>query len=70
MSENEENLVKKTCKELGITQKELAEKTKYSEAVISRWSKGSKISEAVKNHFNILIENSKLKKHLIQNILN
>jgi predicted transcriptional regulator len=65
----EENLVKKTCRELGITQKELAEKTKFSETVISRWSKGSKISESAKNHFNLLRENSKLKKHFIDEII-
>jgi predicted transcriptional regulator len=36
LEEKEENLVKKTCRELGITQKELANLTGFSEAVISR----------------------------------
>jgi DNA-binding XRE family transcriptional regulator len=36
----EENLVKKTCRELGITQKELAEKIGVSERTISTWAKG------------------------------
>jgi transcriptional regulator with XRE-family HTH domain len=34
----EENLVKKTCKELGITQKELAEKIGVSKTTISDWA--------------------------------
>jgi len=34
----EENLVKKTCKELGINQKQLAEKLGVSSQTISDWS--------------------------------
>jgi transcriptional regulator with XRE-family HTH domain len=34
----EENLVKKTCRELGITQKELAEKTGVTERSITNWA--------------------------------
>jgi DNA-binding XRE family transcriptional regulator len=34
----EENLVKKTCRELGITQKELAEKIGVSQRTITNWS--------------------------------
>jgi DNA-binding XRE family transcriptional regulator len=36
----EENLVKKTCRELGITQKELAEKIGVSRQTIYDWSSG------------------------------
>jgi DNA-binding XRE family transcriptional regulator len=36
----EENLVKKTCKELGITQKELAERIGVSKQTIYDWSSG------------------------------
>jgi transcriptional regulator with XRE-family HTH domain len=36
----EENLVKKTCRELGITQKKLAEESGNSISSISKWSKG------------------------------
>jgi len=64
-----ENLIKKICRELEITQKQLAKQTKFSETVISRWSKGSKISESAKNHFHILMENKKLKEHLIKDIV-
>ncbi len=35
----EENLVKKTCRELGITQKELAERLDVSQDTITNWSR-------------------------------
>jgi DNA-binding XRE family transcriptional regulator len=37
--EKEENLVKKTCRELGITQKELAERIGVTEKTISSWAR-------------------------------
>ncbi|EJF07625.1 putative transcriptional regulator [Thiovulum sp. ES] len=37
MENKEENLVKKTCRELGITQKELAEKIGVNPKTISNW---------------------------------
>jgi transcriptional regulator with XRE-family HTH domain len=40
MEQKELNLVKKTCKELGITQKELAEKIGVAPYTITRWAKG------------------------------
>jgi transcriptional regulator with XRE-family HTH domain len=58
----EENLVKKTCKELGITQKELAEKTGFTIQSISKWNNGSKIPISAIKYFKILIENQKLSK--------
>ena len=36
--EKEENLVKKTCRELGINQRELSEKTGVTEKAISNWA--------------------------------
>ncbi len=36
--ESEENLVKKTCRELGITQKELAEIMGVSRQTINNWA--------------------------------
>ena len=36
----EENLVKKTCRELGITQKELAERIGVSRQTVSDWATG------------------------------
>jgi transcriptional regulator with XRE-family HTH domain len=35
--EKEESLVKKTCRELGITQKELAEKIGVNPKTVSNW---------------------------------
>lgn len=35
-----ENIVKKTAKELGITQKELAERMGVTEDTVSNWSRG------------------------------
>jgi transcriptional regulator with XRE-family HTH domain len=36
-----ENIVKKTCKELDITQKELAARIKVHEETVSKWSRGT-----------------------------
>ena len=64
MSEKiEENLVKNTCKELGITQKELAEKIGVSPISISRWSRGeNEIPKNILLLFETLIENKNYKK--------
>jgi len=59
---NSENLVKKTCKELGITQKELAEKIGVSKTTISDWSVGkTQIPKMAQNLLNLLTEQ---KEHL------
>jgi predicted transcriptional regulator len=55
----EENLVKKTCRELGITQKELAKITGFSEDSISKWNKGSKLPKSAENFFYTLIKMDK-----------
>jgi transcriptional regulator with XRE-family HTH domain len=47
----EENLVKKTCRELGITQKELAEKIGVNPRTISVWSHGK-----IEKHSKVLLE--------------
>ena len=52
----EENLVKKTCQELGITQKELAEKIGFSTTSLSKWSNGSKIPVNVIKTLELLLE--------------
>jgi len=53
--DSELNLVKKTCKELGVNQKQLAEITGFSINSITRWNKGDKMTPAVKNHLNLLL---------------
>jgi DNA-binding XRE family transcriptional regulator len=60
----EENLVKKTCRELGITQKELAEKIGVKpESLNSSLSRG-KISNQVIKSIEMLIEIKILKNKL------
>ena len=41
MEHKEENIVKKVCKELNITQAELSRHLDVSQATISDWSKGN-----------------------------
>jgi predicted transcriptional regulator len=59
---SEENLIEKTCRELGVNQKQLAEITGFSVNSITRWNKGDKMTPAVKNHLNLLRENIIIKK--------
>ena len=54
-----ENIVKQTCKELGITQKELAERLEVSPASISDWNKGN-IPKMTKLALELLIKNKDL----------
>jgi predicted transcriptional regulator len=64
MEFKEENLVKKTCKELGITQKELAEKIGVkAESLNSSISRG-KISMQVTKSLEMLSQIDKLEKEL------
>jgi DNA-binding XRE family transcriptional regulator len=50
----EENLVKKTCKELGITQKELAEKIGVSQNTVSTWKNNNQIPNLAIKVFELL----------------
>jgi DNA-binding XRE family transcriptional regulator len=56
--EKEENLVKKTCQELGITQKELAEKIGVNPRTVSVWNRG-KLEKHNEVLLNALIDQSK-----------
>jgi len=69
VDEKEENLVKKTCKELGITQKELAEKIGVTPHTITRWSKGE-IDKSTTIILNGLIYEKKFKdlKQFVENV--
>ncbi len=61
--EKEENLVKKTCRELGITQKELAERIGVSRVTINEWAnEKSQIPTWANNLIIYLIENIELRK--------
>lgn len=61
MSE-EQNIVKKVCKELNITQKELAEKFGITTSAISQWNED--IPKTAQVALELLIENKKLKDDL------
>ncbi len=56
------NIVKLTCKELGITQKELADKFGISTSAISQW--GADIPKTAQIALELMIENYRLKKDL------
>ena len=51
----EENIVKKVCKELGITQKELAEMLEVQPSAVSNWNSG-KIPKMVEILLNQMLE--------------
>jgi DNA-binding transcriptional regulator YiaG len=56
LENKEENLVKKTCRELGITQKELAEKIGVNAKTVSDWTVGRlQITPAMSKLLNLLI---------------
>jgi len=55
-----DNIVKKVCKELGITQKELADKLDVSTAAISTWGKGD-IPKMAELALKLMLENKDLK---------
>jgi transcriptional regulator with XRE-family HTH domain len=63
LEQKEENLVKKTCRELGITQKELAEKIGLSDRTLSKYATGN-IPKNIVNHIKLISENSKQKELL------
>ncbi len=58
-----ENIVKKVCKELDITQADLARMLEVSPPTITEWSKGN-IPKMASMALNLMIENKSLKKHL------
>ncbi|EIB8567109.1 helix-turn-helix domain-containing protein [Campylobacter coli] len=63
MTEEKENIVKKVCKELNITQKELSEILGVPQTTISGWAT-TKIPKMVELALNLLIENKTLREKL------
>jgi transcriptional regulator with XRE-family HTH domain len=62
---SEENLVKKTCRELGITQKQLSNITKIDEGNISRWNSNKRnIPKYIEKYLALLIDFNNCKKIL------
>ena len=60
-NKTEENLVKKTCRELGITQKELAKYFGVTPKTVSDWAMKR---YSTPKHFNLTIELIKSKRDL------
>lgn len=60
---SKENIVKRACKELGITQKELAEKLGVSKPSVERWAQ-SEVPEQSQKQIETLLENIQLKQEL------
>lgn len=60
MIEEQTNIVKRACKELGITQKELSEMLDVPQQTISRWS-NDEIPKMAKLALELLLENKSLK---------
>ena len=59
----DENIVKRTCKELGLTQKELAERLDVPQPTMARWAT-SEVPDQSKKLLELFVENTKLKKDL------
>lgn len=64
--EKKENLIKKTCKELGLTYRELGERIGYSEATLNKNASTGEISKSIEVAINLYLETIELKKQLKQ----
>ena len=60
----DENIVKRTCKELGITQKELAERLGTHLTTVQKWAASNEIPKNAKTSIELLLENNELKNRL------
>lgn len=58
------NIVKKVCKELGLTYRELGEKIGYGEEAISKASRTGEISKTMQKAIELYLETLQLKKDL------
>ncbi len=58
------NIVKKVCKELGLTYKELAEKIGYSEGALKMAVQRNNVSPQMEKAIKLYLENLELKKEL------
>ncbi|QCD44671.1 transcriptional regulator [Campylobacter mucosalis] len=61
---SDENLIKSTCKELGLTYKQLGELIGYSEAAIKAAIAKNEISEPMRRAIELYKENLKLQQEL------
>ena len=58
------NIIKRVCYELGITQRELAERMKVNEVTVRQWSSKGEVMPNVEVTLNLLLENHRLKAQL------
>ena len=64
MEENDENLVKKVCKEYGITQIDLAKELDIPKGTISRWVSTNNIPRTAELALNLMLKNRELENKL------
>jgi transcriptional regulator with XRE-family HTH domain len=62
-----ENIIKQICKELNISQTELAKQTGYARETISRWKNSNDIPKSAENHLMLLMKYEKFKN--IENLI-
>jgi hypothetical protein len=60
----EQNIVKRVCAELGITQRELAERMGVHQNMPAKWSSGDEPSQMAVKFMELLIEHEKIKRQL------
>lgn len=61
---SEENIVKRVCKELNLTQRELAERMGVHQNMPAKWSSGDEPSQMAIKFMELLIEHEKTKRRL------
>jgi hypothetical protein len=64
MEEKSENIVKKVCKELGLTYRELGERIGVKESSLAVMVSKDNISEQIQKAIELLIENENYKKEM------
>lgn len=64
MAEEKENIVKKTCKELGLTYRQLGELIGFGEEAISKAARTENISTQMQKALDLYLENIDLKEKL------
>jgi DNA-binding transcriptional regulator YiaG len=62
--EKESNIVKRVCKELDITQKELAEMLEVHLTTVQKWVASEELPKNVEKSVELLLENKQLKERL------
>ncbi|EAI4812203.1 helix-turn-helix transcriptional regulator [Campylobacter lari] len=63
MAEEKENIVKRVCKELNITQRQLSEMLEIPESTIARWKSGD-LPRLTELFLKTMLENIELKQKL------